>query len=436
MRSASIAGSGQHATFAGPTGKMRNGFWTPLNVVLIWWFSCLSLFLLGWPIPYYQTNVVSVILMMVACATLLCIGFAWARPRVRITSQLSARFSRATILGVLLSVVLMAPTISAYSGFSLGEVGAVLADQGAAFEQGTQRILEGSASRTELLLAQSAAAPFTLVALPYAALYWFEQRRGLLLFLAALAVPLIVSIMVGRDQQLGWSVVVVAAAWLVSRYRRGIGIRVRDVLAFSGVGVLFSILFAWRKDSRGNTGAFCPPGATECLGTVEGRNVFEAALHSVSSYATQGYEGLGRAFDTEWVFGGGISHAPAVHGLLQKLLGFQTSPTVTTQLTSVGWSDTWYWSTALPSLANDIPWLLIPFVFLFQGLLLGSSWARALRHGDFLSVGVFVLTLLGLAFTPQNLQLTASGPTYLGYLILVSVYLVREVIAMTPRTVR
>ncbi|GGD75386.1 hypothetical protein GCM10007269_18040 [Microbacterium murale] len=340
------------------------------------------------------------------------------------------------LIGVAASVLLMFPAISAYSGYSLTDVSSALADQGAAFEQSSQRILEGTDSRTGLLLVQSLLAPLTLVALPLAALYWFERRRGLVVFLIALAVPVVTSIMVGRDQQLGWALIVVGAAWVISRYRRDIGIRWRDMIVLVGSAVIFALLFAMRKASRGLEGAFCPPGAVECLGMREERTLFDAAFQSMASYMSQGMEGLGRAFETEWAFGGGLAHSPAVNDLLARLFGFQEAPSVSAQLGEVGWSATWYWSTAITSFANDIPWILIPFLFILQGLVLGSSWVSSLRDGDFLSVGVFVLTWLGVLYTPQNLQLAASGPTYIGYVVLLLAYIFRAGLRQLDRAPR
>lgn len=398
----------------------------PLGLALAWWGTCAAIFLSGWPIPYVRTNALSTIAMLAACAAFLTLGFLWASPKFLLTSRMEGGYSKAGTIGLIASVALIGPVVSTYSGFALDEVGAALSDQGAAFEQSTQRILEGTESRTGLLLVQAALAPFTLVALPYAALYWFEHRRRLPLLLLAFSVPAITSIMVGRDQQLGWSVIVLGATWIVYRMRSGIGIRGRDMIAIGSAGAVFSILFALRKSSRGATGPVCPPGSSACLGLVEERTIFEAAFQSMAAYMSQGLEGLGRALNAEWVFGGGLAHSPAVYDLLSRTFGFTQAPTVSTQLGDVAWSATWYWSTAIMSLANDVPWLLIPFVYLFSGMLLGSSWTAALRDGDFLSLGVFVLTWLGVIYTPQNLQLAASGPTYIGYVILVVIYLTRN----------
>lgn len=404
----------------------RSRILAPLVFVLIWWCICTTMFVMGWPIPYVRTNVILVVSMIFSCAIFLSVGFICATPKSLSAAPMRSTYSRPAIFGLLASVVLIGPIVSTYSGFALDEVGTALADQGAAFEQSTQRILEGTESRTGLLLVQAALAPFTLVALPFAAIYWFENRRGLPAFLVALGVPVVTSVMVGRDQQVGWSLIVLGATWILSRIRRGIGIRGRDVAAIGAIVAIFSVLFALRKSSRGASGPVCPPGATQCLGLAEDRNIFEAAFQSMSAYMSQGLEGLGRAFNAEWVFGGGLAHSPAVYDLLSRIFGFTEAPTVSTQLGDVEWSATWYWSTAIMSIANDVPWALIPIVFFFLGLLLGSSWVWALREGDFLSLGVFVLTWLCVIYTPQNLQLAASGPTYIGYVVLVTVFLIRN----------
>lgn len=409
-----------------PGTVAKGWFAAPIRIALVWWSVCLAMFVAGWPIPYVRTNLLLVLLLIAACAAMLALGFHIAARRSPTPLPTRSRIPVPVAIGVLCTLALVGPVSTAYSGFGLHELGAALANQGAAFEQGTQRILEGSDSRTGLLLVQTILAPLTLVALPCVAFYWFEHRRGGLLFIAALAAPIVTSILVGRDQQLGWSVVLVGTAWLISRARRGLRVRVWAVVVLAIAAVAFALAFAARKLSRSIPGPLCPPGAKGCLFESAPPGPIEAAVAYVAGYASQGFEGLGRAFYTDWAFGGGFAHAPALNDLLIRYLGIDRTPTVSTQLTSVGWSDTWYWSTALPNLANDIPWLLIPFVFLAEGALLASSWRRSLRTGDWLSVGVFSLTFLGVLFTPQNLQLAASGPAYVGYLVLLALYLGRS----------
>lgn len=440
-------------------GALRRGFGRttfPLLAALAWWVACYLVYLVGWPVPYVRTNVLMVTLLLLACAIGLLVGYICIRPHrpaptsspplaVSASSEATTaplpsgapgavatsgapstpeRVPFPVVAGVVALVALVGPVVSTYSGFRLGQFDEALLDQGAAFSLGSNRILEERAGRTGLLAVQTVLAPLTLLALPFLSALWFERRRGGLLLIAAVAVPVVTSIMTGRDQQLGWSGVMVVAGWLVSRWRRQRYVEVRDVVLAVILSAIGAVAFAARKASRMSLAQVCPPGATSCVFVDGPPTLAETTGYYVGSYAAHGFEGLGRALEATWAFGGGMSHAPALSSIIYPLSGFQPV-TVSSQLDALGWSDTWYWSTALTSIANDVPWVLIPLVFVAQGLVLAASWRRAVAAGDALSVAVFALTWLGVLFTPQNLQLTASGPSYVGYLVLVAVFVGR-----------
>ncbi|WP_159600682.1 hypothetical protein [Agromyces humi] len=433
-----MVGSGTGKDRAGSTlGSFARRL--PITLALSWWAFAYLLWLVGWPIRYPTTNALQVTLLVVACGAAAVLGFSavrWARGQAVSPTVTSAirddRLPLPVVIGVVGALALVPVTVSTYSGFGLAELGDALSDQAAAFDQASQRILEGSASRSGLLLLQAALAPFTLSAIPYLALAWFERRRHGLVLLLALAPPIVISIAVGRDQQLGWSMVLVGASWVLSRVRRRMPLRVGGVIALALAAAIAMTIFVSRKFARFAGAIICPPGAETCLGgSANGGSDVESGLAVLSSYASQGFEGLGRALNAQWQFGGGLSHAPALQAQISALFGWPLPTTVSSQLNELGWSDSWYWSTGMTGIANDVPWVLIPLVFLVQGALLAATWRRALLAPDWLTVAVFTYTWLGLLFTPQNLQLTVSGPSYVGYLVLVTCYLIRGALDST-----
>jgi hypothetical protein len=146
---------------------------------------------------------------------------------------------------------------------------------------------------------------------------------------------------------------------------------------------------------------------------------------TLASYASQGFEGLGHAFNATWSFGGGYSHSPAVASIVKSVFGVTHHEVVTEQLTRLGWSSTGLWSTGFAAIANDVPWVLVPLVLAAQGALLALAWKAALSEGDWLSTAVLAYTFFTLLFMPLTLQLATSGPLYVGYTVLVAAFLIR-----------
>ncbi|TFD30222.1 hypothetical protein [Cryobacterium cryoconiti] len=358
------------------------------------------------------------------------VGYRWGTGQRQMTTRPvhENRIPEVVAIGFIASLLLVIPMSQAYSGFSVLNLGDALNDQAGAYAQSSERILEGFDARSGIVLLQTVLAPFTLTALPYLAMSWFERRKHGLLFLSVLAAPTLMGILVARDQQIGLSGIVVFGAWVLSRVRRRMPLRRPEklVLFLLAVGLFFA--FGARKALRSGNVPLCPPGATECAVAHNHPSAFEVAGIYFSSYASQGLEGLGRALDATWTFGGGLSHSQALASMVNSLLGVNPQAVVTSQLFKLEWSDSWYWSTALTSLANDVPWIFVPVVIGLQAAVLGLVWRSAIEDGDWLSITVFCYTWLGLLFVPQNLQLAISGPTYVGYIVLLSSYLIRSLL--------
>ncbi|WP_426987596.1 hypothetical protein [Pseudarthrobacter sp. Y6] len=335
------------------------------------------------------------------------------------------RIPMVPLLGLVCTLILIVPMSTTYSGFNLSQFGDALSDQGQAYSDASTRIAEGTHSRSGIVAMQTLLSPLTLTALPFFAFEFFEARRYRLLFLLCAMSPIVWSVLVGRDQQMGLAILLVTAAWLLSKARKGTGLSRRQLSILMPLALISLVGFGARKLSRNPAAPICAPGSDICTVPHAFPSVWEATWVTVTSYASQGYEGLGRALNANWHFGGGFSHSPALASLIDPALGTGSILRVPNQLDALGWSETGYWSTALTALASDFPWPLIPVVVGSMALILGASWRAALRFGDWLSITVFGYTLVALVFIPQNLQLALSGPTYIGYSLLVILFVAR-----------
>lgn len=404
----------------------------PIAIVGVWWLLCFAFYVSGWPIQYNRGNVGLVALLFSTTLVLVVSAFvlvAWKKPlepRHAFESEPTPQLPWAIIVAVVAVVALYPFLAEAYSGYSFWEVIPALANQSGAYELASLRIQEGTSSRLVLVAVQTILSPLTLAALPFLALRWFDSRRHLVALLIVLGIAVFTSILGGRDFQLVLSALLVAVAWITSRIRRGVGFRRIDLIALGGAGAVGVLLFGLRKQSRMLDRPYCPEGADVCA-IPNAPTLWDTITVTVSSYLSQGFEGLGRALDATWVFGGGFSHSPALTGLAKTLFGFKNDKVVTAQLDSLDWSATANWSTGFAMIANDVPWVLVPLVVAANSLLLAFAWRATVVRADWLSMAVFSYTFVSLFFMPMNLQLAISGPLYLGYIALVVLFVGRAI---------
>lgn len=409
-------------------GTPYPGIGVPALAFLSWWIVCFCLYFFRWPINYAQVNLAKVSALFLACLLLAAIGY-WIgtkQPAGKPTLVHDRPTPRVPFLGLVCTVVLFVPIIHTYSGFGVLEVGAALQDQSTAYTYTTERIGQGFQARSFIVIAQTLLAPLTLTGLPYFALAWFDERRHGRILALLIVFPIMTSILVGRDQQIGIVVLTLLGTWLLSRVRRGLRFEPRHFVIFGSLAATLALATGLRKLARTSGAVACPPGSMGCGGGSADPDVWHATGLIFASYASQGFEGLGRAFMGTWNFGGGASHSRALDLFLQPLLGRSNGLTVSDQLVYFGWSSTGYWSTAFTNIANDVPWVLVPFVIALLAYLLAITFKSAVLHGDWLSTSVFVYTWIAMVFVPQNFQLGTSGPLYVGYLCLTALYLLRR----------
>lgn len=399
---------------------------SPMKWIIGWWALCMLLFASGWPIVYSQTNFGKLFLLVAASGALAIIGFRSGGGRGTHPIGLRPSASRVMILGLFISLILFLPTVQAYAGLELGQVGSAVQDQSGAYQQTSEVIQEGSSSRLALLTLNTLVAPLTIGVIPYFVLRAVEtsSAKDRLLAVISILPSLLMSLLTGRTQAVGVVVVVSVASLLIAVARTGMGLSPKRWVQIGGLGLVLFGLVAWRTQERGGVSSGCLPGQLNCPEQLSGT---KASFVTVTSYASQGFEGLGRAMEGTWSFGGGFSHSPALRNLVETFGGMNLSAnTITSQLSQHGWHEHWYWSSGWSQLANDIPWVLIPFFVGAMAALCGAAWRRAVWGGDWLSVTVYSYLFLALAFMPQNYQLGASGPTYVGVLFLAALFLTRE----------
>ncbi len=407
----------------------------PVIAITGWWAVSLTIWAVGYPIPYVRVNLVPVLLLVGVCilaATAAFLAVARALPGDVVESPPLRRLPVPVLIGLGAMLALLVPWAEFYSGYHLWQIGSALTDQGGAFAAAAERVTEGTTSRLGIVIVQTVLAPFTLTVVPVTALAWFERRRHAIPLLLGVSALGVMSLLVGRSYYVITAAVLVIAAWAVSRVRRRMVPSWRMASFFVFSPLLFVIAFSASKRSRGGSLVpLCPPGVSECVGTHP-PTLWESLSTYVASYASQSMEGLGRAMEGGWAFGGGYRHSPALTGIADSL-GFPHTRVVTDQLASHGWSDSANWSTGWAWMANDVPWLVVPIVVAVLAAFLGMFWRRAVRDADWLSVTLFSHGWLALFFMAQNNMLTGDGPAYLGFLVLCGIFVGREFLRLKRR---
>lgn len=408
----------------------------PMVIVLGWWAFCMSLFLLDWPIQYDHTSDSLVVTLVGVSGIASVVGYVLGSRVGDVPARVAElgqevrherahgvlHRSRLPYVGLVISALLLLPTIASYTGLRLSSLRSALDDQGRAYALASDVIERGSGGRTSLLFITTLLAPLTLAALPYFSLRAFERVGAFGLVGAALTPSIILSILSGRTQQLGVATIVLGSGWLIGKRRRRARIRVVEWLTPLLILLVLFTVVAIRKTERLEGRFLCRPGQLNCQEKVAG---LEDAVLTIASYASQGFYGLSVALKADWSFGGGYSHSPALLNFSRLLGGSNSSQTVTDQLPGLGWSDRMFWSSGWSQLANDVPWILLPLLMFFVGVMFGSAWTQALLRGDWLSAAVAGYAFVGLIFMPQNYQLGSSGPLYVGVLALSAAFLVR-----------
>ncbi|TCJ76473.1 UNVERIFIED_ORG: hypothetical protein EDC92_11414 [Dietzia maris] len=403
----------------------------PLYAVITWWGVCFASYASGWPIEYGRANFVEVALMFGATAVLTVIGFQLGlNARVGGYSKGAAWWPA---IGLVVSTVLFFPTVATSSALNLSELGTALSDQGTAYQETSDLFEQGVAGGAAVFLASILFAVFTLTVIPaYAVRAIDGDRRAILPLLVGVLPPLTLSVLTGRDQQFGVVVLLMVASWVIVVARRKSWTVFRASLLAIVVAAVTFLAMSYRRYQRLDGVDFCNPGQINCAENSAG--FLAQSFRMFASYCSQGFEGLGRALDTTWSFGGGLSHSVPLDGLSSRLFAPRSAPTVTEQLDLVGWSASAYWSTALTQLANDLPWILVPVFVGVWAILLGFTWKLAVTRGDWLTVTIFAYSIYGFIFVPQNYQLGVTVPMYLGYILLIALLFYRIMTERSEKT--
>lgn len=196
----------------------------------------------------------------------------------------------------------------------------------------------------------------------------FRTRRPLVVMVVlSLAVS---SVLRGTDKELVDLLILVGVT--ASCY----GLLTRRVLLVGiGVGTGLLALFGVRRMSRyGGDPPACLPESSVCfdyssgVAKTLGRNA-EFVYVLFTNYVTQGYQGLALALELEWIPNFGLGSLPLIKTIACRSSGVGCNLSdYSDRLQATGWDTTTRWTSAYPTIANDVSFWLVPVVMLMFGI--------------------------------------------------------------------
>lgn len=170
--------------------------------------------------------------------------------------------------------------------------------------------------------------------------------------------------------------------------------------------------------------------------TINERNIFwrlcpnalKSTFNNILGYATQGYYGLGLAFNESPVFMYGIGNSPFLVENIEQILNIslQSSSLQYKIYLSTGWHYTVNWHSIYTWIANDVTIYFVPFIMIIIGNLFGRIVVDIKCHNNNTSIVLFVLMTISFFYFSANNQIMAYPTTAFTFIVGVVVWFLRS----------
>jgi hypothetical protein len=269
-------------------------------------------------------------------------------------------------------------------------------------------------------------------------IYYFRTLSGTYRLLVIGTIVLLVLVNVvgqGKQKQFG-DVLIFALSILalqIGTHQRRSSRLALTAFAVGTVGLLFLMLVLYSRYSAleidiANINRVTHPlleyDATHPLFALLGDTAgFSVAVFCM--YLTGGYQGLSLSFDQPFVWTHGVGHSYALTTLLDKVLGLPVSVSDSYPYrvgAATGWDEA-KWHSVFSWLASDLTFGGAIVFFFFVAYVYAQCWKEAVMHKNPVSILLFCVLNLGLAFVPANNQLLHSPESYLSVLLIFAVWI-------------
>lgn len=358
-----------------------------------------------------------------ACAHLaLLLGYmcaAFRRP--------AAYNGRWTVEGVvkaslIVSALLLLPTVWFRTGAILPDLGAALADLGRTYEETNRLRAEGKPFVEYVRIAFGLWLSWLL---PLSVFYW--KRLGAGVRIASLSVigsSIVMWIALGTNKGIG-DVVLLIPAMLVAGHLSGISrlslaqaVALAVVVGLLAVGFVtfFSAAIASRQRSDEVSDTFAVLDIRADPSNVFMRYVprnMQSAVRGLAMYLNVGYYGLSLALEKPFLPTWGVGSSPVTIRQAERFLGEGSVArrTYPYQIEMDGWDANGLWSSFYPWIASDVSFPGTIVVVFLVGYNFGLAWVDSLRGANPFAVAMAANFVIMLYYFPSNNQLFYSMET-------------------------
>lgn len=380
------------------------------------------------------------VLIPPAGAGMFAFGY-WLRARSGVSQGAALRRRPPTALialAALWSVSYGIAYLSVFGASGLPDFISVAANPGAAyrakFDVFDQQANTGAVSLPVQLVTLTSGLMTLLVPLT---IIWWKQLGAALRVLALTGTAMLLApfAYAGTNQGFGYVALLVLVGVGVSRASdTGNSRPSRSTIALVALVLLGGLAF-FLVGSIGRSEAFGTTNRTynEYVANVVGEEL-AAALDSAIFYPTHGYLGLSESMTQDFVFSGGYGGSRALTRYAGSYFGLpDTFPLTYPARTQVatGYPSGRLWHTVYPWLASDLTFFGAVALMGLVGWAMARWWIRSVSELDSLSIGLIGNAAIFIAFVPANNQIGMSQVNLIGFLTLLTCYVVRA--ALRPK---
>lgn len=424
-------------TLSGPVRYM------PLVFACFWLLLPLFLVFAG-PFDFPLTNPDQLIVFLFACVFAFAAGYLIFRPpavvRLSGTSKSQRQLDRMFLVACTLALLLLEPSLYAYTGKHIWQLDAVL-NQREAYLDLLNALEEGSPLRKAMSAVRGLCAPLIYAVLPVGVVFWTDlSRRARRAYFGVVGSIVTFSVFRGTDKEIGDLLIFFLSGLSVVggiRFARGLRPSARAMKKALGITIcivlFFVIVFTLRKAERMNGAvSFCLYNDVACFDVDTDSGVFgvmEFAYGMLSAYLSQGYYGLSVALNVEYDWTFGIGHSSFLVSVLNPVIdttGIYENGLLYA-LRAAGWDDRFVWSSAFPWIASDLSFYGVPPFMFIVGALYARAWSSAIVQRRISAIMLFALLTIFVVYAPANNQLAQSADYYVATIFWLTIFVLKGV---------
>jgi hypothetical protein len=400
----------------------------PAVIVLAFWLATYTTYIIGLFVDFPKKNLVELSVFLLANALAGLLGCIVALlTKVKYFPKDSYR--KKALLGLFLYSLLFYPLVKVYTGNDILDFFNLLTSPLDAYNSMHNKVSEDRMDRAWVIIAKVFISPFLLISLPYFIMRVITYNKDKRYLFVLVLLYFSMSVMRGTDKELFDIFLIFLGSFLAIRPKFLIGLfsKKSNLKMFFLIMTIFSLVlasFSFKKEERLVALESRCFASTEICYDLNKNNNIDFAATLLSVYLTQGYYGLSLSFDADFNSLYGFGHSPSLLYIGQKF-GMDISDSVVSQLDELGWASKGHWSTGFVSMANDVPFGVIPLIIFLVFFFMTLAYKIYLKEKDVLALTVFVYLFYTLIYMPANLQIAKSGDVYLGFLFLFFSFMVK-----------